>query len=66
MKAGRDRPEIGSVGKIGVYAPDGLAPSQIISIADMLENNFDVSPYLSRQMARAILFLVREKDSKVS
>jgi hypothetical protein len=39
----------------GVYVPDGLHASWIMEGAWALEREFDVAPFISRQMVRSVL-----------
>lgn len=39
----------------GVWVPDGLSARDIMVAAFVLEQNFDVAPYMSRDMAIQVL-----------
>ncbi len=39
----------------GVYVPDGMSADEIMHAADVLEREFEIEPYTSRAMARAVL-----------
>jgi hypothetical protein len=39
----------------GVYVPEGMTAAQIMMCAELLERDFAVAPFISRQMVRAVL-----------
>ena len=50
-------------GKRGVWVPDGMSARDIMEGAHVLEDMFDVPPYESREMMRAILAVISPSAS---
>ncbi len=58
--------EIGTHGGRGVYVPAGMTAAEIMELAELLDSQFGIEPYTSRQIARAILtFYSRPRPSKL-
>jgi hypothetical protein len=43
----------------GVWVTDGLTAAEIMEGAKVLQSEFEVAPYISRMMARAVLYAAR-------
>lgn len=46
----------------GVWVPPGMCAREIIEGAKVLERDFDVAPFISRAMVRAILTAIRQPE----
>lgn len=67
MREVRDRPEIVGVGSAGVYAPSGKDDAQlIIKAALVLEQEFEIAPYVSRSIVRRLLAIFPNFASEVA
>lgn len=51
---------VGSFEGRGVYVPEGMSAAEIMIGAAALERKFDVAPYISREMVRAVLAAIAE------
>lgn len=53
-----------SYGLRGVYVPRGMTADEIMIGAEVLERAFDVEPYTSRSMVRAVLAAIRSGTTR--
>lgn len=53
--SGREAGKIEAYGNRGVWVPDGMTAREIMVGAAILEREFDVPPYESRDMVRSVL-----------
>ena len=51
--------KIEGFGDRGVWVPRGMTPHEIMAGARVLEDQFDIPPYQSRSMVRAVLAAIR-------
>ena len=54
-----------SYGDRGVYVPEGMTAAEIMEAARVLERDFEVEPFTSRAMVRAVLAAIRPGTSRV-
>ena len=52
-------------GKRGVWVPEGMSAADIMAGAQVLERDFGITPFTSREAMRAILSAIRPANSGV-